>query len=222
MRLNRIGLSLLSGLLLVPLAAFGLGADERDQTLRFGYVANDPGVLAIDADTVVVACPPDPTVPTGESAFLVVNPEFAAEARNRFGARVLANGDWLMKNGAVLTPKFAKFVIDRGDVKAKSFRQLSPILSREVNMALKAVQADCGVLVKGYKCQTTSSCANACFGTTLYANGPAKFSNCVPGAPTDSCFQTSGSVTCTYTNYSGPGCGGTIISSGTQTFPNCQ
>jgi len=222
MRLNRCGLSLLSGLLLVPLAAFGAGAGERDQTLRFGYVANDPAVLAIDADTVVVACPADPTAATGKSAFLLVNPEFAAEARHRFGARVLANGDWLTKNGAVLTPRFAKFVIDRGDGQAKSFRQLNPIPSREVDMALKAVQTDCGVLVKGYKCQTTSSCANACFGTTQYSNGPAQFSNCVAGAPTDSCFQTSGSVTCTYTNWSGPGCGGTVISSGTQTFPNCQ
>jgi hypothetical protein len=210
MRLRRHVLTLTFGLLFLPLASLR----ASDKVVRFGYVEGDLDRVALAAQTGYVYCSTSDT--------LVLNPDSIEEAQKRLGAEILADGSWVTKDGKVLKPRTATYLIDDGKGASAGNGRLKPVAADKVVLAADVLIGDCVALLKGYKCQKDSNCNSACFGTTLWSSGPGQFSNCVPGAAGDSCAQTAGSVTCTYTNYAGPGCTGGVVSSGTQTFPNCQ
>jgi hypothetical protein len=189
----------------VPLSA------ALNEALRTGYVKGDHALVAIEANTVVVICE--------DTGLLVIRPDAKREASKALGATILDDGRWQLASGAILSPKEASFQF--GDETNGTL----PIAAKEdIELANTADTGQCKQVIRGYRCYTTSQggCNNACVGTRLWQSGPAVFSYCEPGAPTDTCVQTAGSVTCTFADFQGPGCAPyPPISTGTQTFPNC-
>lgn len=206
--------SAVAGLALVAALWIGYPAPlsaARKEALRIGTLKKDASLVAIEANTVFVYCQ--------DTDLLVLQPDTIRETLSSLHARVLEDGRWQLDSGRIVTPKEAAFQV--GD---ETIGILPIVMREDVDFADTADTGECEQKIKGYKCGTTNQggCNNSCEGTKLWLDGPAVFSYCVPGKADDRCTQTTGSVTCNFKNFQGPGCTGAVISSGSQSFPNCH